>query len=94
VTAAVVDTGAFRFGKILEVHSTEFLPGGAKYGDLPGMLALNAPGRLWLAGEDDAGFAFVQQQYALTRAKKALSRFTGAPTHVSAAAVEFLLAKP
>ncbi|OGV75329.1 MAG: acetylxylan esterase [Lentisphaerae bacterium RIFOXYB12_FULL_65_16] len=94
VTGAAIDTGGFRFGKVLDVHSPDFLPGGAKYGDLPGMLALNAPGQLWLAGEDDAGFAFVQKQYSLARAKKALTRFTGAPTDAPAAAVEFLLAQP
>jgi hypothetical protein len=28
-----------------------FLPGGSKYLDLPGIIALNAPHRTWIAGE-------------------------------------------
>ena len=45
VDRAVIDTGGFRFGKLLNIHDVDFLPGGAKYGDLPGMLALGAPGQ-------------------------------------------------
>ena len=37
------------------IGDLNFLPGGAKYGDLPGMLALGAPGELWLAGEGPMG---------------------------------------
>jgi len=32
--------GDFRFGRILNLHSPDFLPGGAKYGDVDGLLAL------------------------------------------------------
>lgn len=32
--------GDFRFGRILDLHSPDFLPGGAKYGDVDGLLAL------------------------------------------------------
>ncbi|MBP86672.1 MAG: acetylxylan esterase [Planctomycetaceae bacterium] len=53
ITAAAIDTQGFRFGKVLDIHSPNFLPGGAKYGDLPGMLAIGAPKNLWLAGEGD-----------------------------------------
>lgn len=52
ITAAAIDTQGFRFGKVLELHSPDFLPGGAKYGDVPGMLAVGAPQKLWLTGED------------------------------------------
>lgn len=48
---SVIDTGGFRFGNVLKIHSTEFLPGGAKYGDLPGMIALGDTPALVL-GED------------------------------------------
>jgi hypothetical protein len=40
VDRAVIDTGGFRFGKVLDLRDPAFLPGGAKYGDVPGMLAL------------------------------------------------------
>ena len=51
ITAAAIDTQGFRFGNVLDIHSPDFLPGGAKYGDLPGMLAIGSPKNLWLAGE-------------------------------------------
>ena len=35
------------------IHDPDFLPGGAKYDDLPGMLAVAAPAPLFLAGEGE-----------------------------------------
>jgi dienelactone hydrolase len=32
--------GEFRFGRILDLHSPDFLPGGAKYGDVDGLITL------------------------------------------------------
>ena len=32
--------GGFRFGKVLDLHSPDFLPGGAKYADVDGLIAL------------------------------------------------------
>ncbi|MEY2408985.1 MAG: hypothetical protein QOF48_1655 [Verrucomicrobiota bacterium] len=51
IDRAVIDTGGFRFGGVLDIHSPEFLPGGAKYGDVPGMLALASSGSTLLFGE-------------------------------------------
>jgi hypothetical protein len=51
IDRAVIDTGGFRFGKLLEIHDVNFLPGGAKYGDLPGLLALGQPEKLLVGGE-------------------------------------------
>lgn len=53
IDRAAVDTGGFRFGKLLDYRDPHFLPGGAKFLDLPGFLALGAPQPLWLAGEGD-----------------------------------------
>ena len=52
VQRVVLDTQHFRFGKLKSFRDPDFLPGGAKYGDLPGVLALLAPRALWLAGEE------------------------------------------
>ncbi|HUG68958.1 MAG TPA: hypothetical protein VMM76_14510, partial [Pirellulaceae bacterium] len=52
--AAAIDTQGFRFGKVLDIHSPDFLPGGAKYGDLPGMIELAALENLWLNDGADA----------------------------------------
>jgi Acetyl xylan esterase (AXE1) len=51
VDRAAVDTHGFRFGTVLDYRDPMFLPGGAKYLDLPGMISLNAPHPLWLKGE-------------------------------------------
>jgi hypothetical protein len=51
IRRTVVHTGGFRFGKVMNIHDLQFLPGGAKYGDLPGFLALAAPDPLWVCGE-------------------------------------------
>jgi dienelactone hydrolase len=54
IDLAAIDTAGFRFGKIPDIRDVDFLPGGAKYGDLPGIISLHAPGKLWLAGEGKA----------------------------------------
>ena len=51
IDRAAADTGGFRFGKVLDYRDPMFLPAGAKYLDLPGMISLNAPHPLWLKGE-------------------------------------------
>jgi hypothetical protein len=55
IDLAAIDTAGFRFGRIPDIRDVDFLPGGAKYGDLPGIISLHAPGKLWLAGEGKAG---------------------------------------
>ena len=51
VTRVVIDTDGFRFSRLSDVYDVDFVPGAVKYHDLPGLLALAAPTRLWLAGE-------------------------------------------
>jgi dienelactone hydrolase len=53
VRRAAIDTHGFRFGKLLDYRDVMFLPGGAKYGDVPGFLALAGGEELWLAGEGE-----------------------------------------
>jgi dienelactone hydrolase len=91
VDNAVVDTGGFRFGKVLNIHDVNFLPGGAKYDDLPGLLALNALGKLWLAGEGAEAPPLVKTIYQSAGAQKNLTVFTGAPQAVCQEAVKWLL---
>jgi dienelactone hydrolase len=56
---AVIDTGGFRFGAVPAIDHPDFLPGGAKYGDIPGLLAFGS-GQLFLAGEKGKDLEFVQ----------------------------------
>ncbi len=51
IDRVALDTHGFRFGSVADYRDSMFLPGGAKYLDLPGMLVLGAPKPLWLAGE-------------------------------------------
>jgi hypothetical protein len=51
INKLAVNTSGFRFSKLLDYRDPNFLPGGAKYGDIPAMLALAAPAKLLLFGE-------------------------------------------
>jgi dienelactone hydrolase len=93
IDQAVIDTGSFRFGKVLDLHDPNFLPGAAKYGDIPALLALGAPGRTWVAGENADALAMARSQYLAVKAEKNLTPFTGTAQQVRRAASEWLLAE-
>jgi len=79
---------------VLDLHDVNFLPGGAKYGDLPGLLALAAPARLWLAGEGPEAPALAKAIYEKAGAAKRLEVFQGEPQRAREAALAWLLARP
>jgi hypothetical protein len=93
IDVAVIDTGGFRFGHVLDLHDPNFLPGGAKYGDLPALLALEAPARTWVGGETAGGLALVQSEYRALNADQKLTQFTGPAQKVQVTAVEWLLSQ-
>lgn len=93
IAQAVIDTGGFRFGRVLDLRDPNFLPGGAKYGDLPALLALGAPGQTWVAGESDKGLALAQAQYKALNAPGNLTQFTGQGPQIRSAASEWILGK-
>jgi len=64
VDSAAVDTRGFRFAELPSYRDVNFLPGAVKYGDLPGLLALSAPRRLWVSGESEASLDTVIAAYA------------------------------
>jgi dienelactone hydrolase len=55
IASAVVQTGGFRFGSVLDLQSPSFLPAAAKYGDLPGAITLarHQAGRMLVLGEGE-----------------------------------------
>ena len=53
ISKAVIDTDGFRFVDLGSWRDPQFLPGAVRYGDLPGLLALNAPEALCILGEGD-----------------------------------------
>jgi hypothetical protein len=63
VDRAVVDTEGFRFLHVDDIRDPQFLPGGAKYGDLPGLLTLAHATKLWLAGEPDDAWQTVREAF-------------------------------
>ena len=90
IDRAAVDTGGFRFGSLLDYRHPSFLPGGAKYLDLPGMLALSAPHPLWLAGEGTSP-GLIAGPYRTAGKSDQLTTFTGEPAQKESSAIEWLL---
>lgn len=86
-----IDTGGFRFAQVTDIQDINFLPGGAKYGDLPGMLALGAPGKLRLAGEGAEVPALVKQAYQLAGSPLNVTLAKADPKKEADEAVEWLL---
>ncbi len=67
-----VDTQQFRFALVTDLHSPFFLPGGARYHDLPGMLAVASPAATWLAGESSQSVQIVTAAYQALQEKPQL----------------------
>jgi dienelactone hydrolase len=91
VGAVAMDTEGFRFGHLLDYRDPNFLPGGAKYGDLLGMIALHAPDPLWLAGETEDGVNFIRRQYNLSHSRD-IFIYHGGKESEEDAATDWLLA--
>lgn len=51
IDRAAIDTDGFRFSQLSDIYNRRFLPGSAKYGDIPGLLSLAKSKSLWLASE-------------------------------------------
>ena len=84
IDRAALDTEGFRFGQILDYRNPMFLPAAAKYLDLPGMLALNAPHSLWISGEGPKPAVFGAKFHEIVS-------FSGEPKNKQTAAVDWLL---
>ena len=85
-----VDTQGFRFGKLRDYRDPGFLPGGAKYLDLPGMLAVGGRNPLWLAGES-AVPPVVKEIYAQSSNLQGVELYQGPAAELEAAAARWLL---
>ena len=59
-----IGSGAFRFETILQFEHSMFLPGAARYLDLPALILLPAQGGdLWLTGEDEASMEKLREAH-------------------------------
>jgi len=90
IDRAAMDTQRFRFGQLLDYRDPMFLPGGAKYLDLPGLIALNAPRPLWLAGEGQEP-SVISAAYRAASQADGLVTFTGEVAQQEATASQWLL---
>jgi dienelactone hydrolase len=90
---AVIDTGGFRFGRVPDLRDPNFLPGGAKYGDIPGLLAFGGPGRLLLAGEQGADVELVRAQAKAAGTTDAVKTGSADPAQFRREAVDWLLGR-
>ena len=85
---SVINTHGFRFGQVTDLHDVHFQPGGAKYADLPGLLAAAGTSPLLLAGETPESAAIVKRAFA--GKQPALEFFPGDIANLPAATTKFL----
>ncbi|MHB0955741.1 MAG: acetylxylan esterase [Pirellulaceae bacterium] len=94
VARLAVDTCGFRFANVRAIDAPEFLPGGAKYDDLPGMLAVAAPLPLFLAGEGEAIPSPIIAAYTAAGATQAVQHCRLPAAAALDAAIDWLLQPP
>lgn len=63
IEAAALGTDGFRFASLTDVFDPDLWPGAVRYGDLPTLLGLCAPSRLWLTGEGSGPGRLFQSCY-------------------------------
>jgi hypothetical protein len=91
IASAAIDTGGFRFTQLKSIYDANFVPSITKFGDLPGLLSLAAPTRLWLAGEGSTAPGVVAAAYRAAGAEKNVTSFSGPSDQKVAAAIEWLI---
>ncbi len=84
-----IDTGGFRFGALKSWKHADYLPGAVKYGDLPTLLSLSAPNKLWIGGEEKIP-SIVQSAYKATNAGDAVE-LAGEKEDTTTAAIDWIL---
>jgi hypothetical protein len=89
---AATDTAGFRFAKLLDYRDPKFLPGGAKYFDLPGFIALGASHGLWLTEEQ--GAADIAALSNVIGHDRLPTYFQGTDSEKQSAAAKWLLESP
>jgi hypothetical protein len=90
LSRVAIDTDGFRFGHLRDVYHADFMPGAAKYHDLPGLLALTAPTRLWIAGEGAEIPMVVRRAYTAAGTRKQLT-LASTPHNTVRQAITWLL---
>jgi len=91
IDKAAIEGGGFRFATLTRFDDPMFLPGAVKYGDLPGLLALCAPHKLWLAGETAESAEVAVDAYNAADAWDHITFQEDTETDIQDAAVAWLL---
>ena len=87
--AVAIDTQGFRFSSLKSWKHADFLPGAVKYGDLKTLLALSAPNKLWIGGEESVP-GIVKTAYEHSAASNAVAD-AGGRLDTTSAAVEWIV---
>jgi dienelactone hydrolase len=91
IAHVAIDTMRFRFADLKDAYDVSFVPGATKYDDLPGVLALLSPTRLWLAGEGEEAPSIVNAAYVAAGEDTNLTTFAGEVRDAAKVTVEWLL---
>ena len=89
IDKAAIQTNGFRFASLKDYRDVNFLPGGSKYLDIPGMLAVAPTSPLWLSGEGNQP-ALVSDMYKKA-ANSQLQVVTGDESGSEIAVAEWML---
>ena len=89
VEKAAIDTAGFRFEDLSDWKHAAFLPGAVKYGDVPTLLSLSAPHKIWIGGETELP-PIVKTVYSHQSAANAVAT-SGSRLDSVTAAVDWLL---
>ena len=87
--AAAIDTAGFRFANLTDWKHADFLPGAVKYGDIPTLLSLSAPNKLWIGGEEEVP-PIVTTAYTAAKTPNSVST-AGTRLDTTAAAIDWIL---
>lgn len=95
VDRTVIDTGGFRFAGIASTDHPDFLPGSAKYFDIPGLVALCAPSEIFVCREADRAqhSELVTDTYKAAGAIDKVTWFDGPQSDLENAAIQWLSRK-
>ncbi len=85
VDRAALDTAGFRFASLNSLWDMNLVPGIVKYGDLPGLLSLASPAKLWLAGEGSEVPAIIAASYRAEGEGRAVAATAPAAGQLAAA---------
>ncbi len=85
------NTQQFRFSNVSDLHSPTFLPGGARYHDLVGMLAVASPEATWIASESSQSIHVAQSAYQALEAKDKMVLSQEPANQRSQAAVRWII---